>query len=855
MSSRSHGRPPAPDSGSGPLTELADPLMEEAAALAELLADSWRRGHRRAAEELLAGHPAVAAHPRAALRVVYEEVCQRQELGEEVALAELRRRFPEWGDQLAVLLDCQRVLGLAPRVPRFPGVGETLGEFRLLGELGRGGRGRVYLAEQTFLAGRLAVLKLIPLADQEHLKLARLQHTHIVPLYSVRDFPERNLRSLCMPCLGGVTMEQLLRGLRGVPPEKRTGRSVLEALEARAANPRMFWPARGPNRRFLERASYVQAVCWVGVCLADALHYAHEQGLVHLDVKPSNVLLTADCEPMLLDFHLACGPVRPGGDAPEWLGGTDGYMSPEQEVALRACREQRPIPAPVDARSDVFSLGLLLREALYGELPEGEAARAAEKLPPRRDVSAGLRDVLTRCLRPDPAARYPSAALLAEDLRRHLTDRPLLGVRNRSLAERWRKWRRRRPQALLLPLLVAVGLAAALGYGVVSVRQASEREREAGEALEQGRREVEQRRYADAVRTFDRGLGRLDGTWAAGTALGGELRRQRRQAARAYDVEALHEWVERGRYLYGDEFLPPDALRDLEARCRSAWQERLRLLDAAGATLEPDAEEMLRRDLLDVAILWADCRPRLAPPAEADEARREALRVLDEAEALLGPSPVLSRQRRALDPTASPSETTEGPAPRTAWEHYTVGRWLLRAGDLAGAAAAFDRAVELRPQGFWPWLGKGACAHRRGEHDEAVAAFTVCVALAPDSAACYHNRALALAARGNADAALRDYDRALRLDPRLGAAALNRGALHLQQRRLADADADLKRALELGANPAAVYYNRALLHQARQEPAAALDCVQRALALDPEHRPSRDLHALLRKQFPPAGPR
>jgi tetratricopeptide (TPR) repeat protein len=584
-------------------------------------------------------------------------------------------------------------------------------------------------------------------------------------------------------------------------------------------------------------------MCWLGVCLAEALHYAHGQGLVHLDVKPSNVLLTADCQPMLLDFHLARGPIRPGEDEPDWLGGTPGYMSPEQQAALLACRHQQPITESVDARSDVYSLGLLLREALCGEPPSAEGPAASQPLPARPELSAGLRDVLARCLRQDPAARYPSAAGLAEDLRRHLTNRPLVGVGNRSLTERWEKWRRRRPQALLLALLIFFCVGALAGLVVLYARHTAGRHREAEMALDQGRQLASQRRYFEAVRAFDRGLQQLgDGA----EPLGADLRRQRQQAARAHDVAALHEQIERSRYLHGDELLAPATLRALEAQCRTAWGQRDRLLARGELALDGDTEEMLRRDLVDVAVLWADCRVRLATAAEAEGARREALRVLDEAESLFGPGPVLSRQRQAL---TRQGQVAAGPAPRTAWEHYALGRWLLQARDLDGAARSFERAVEIRPQDFWPWFGKGVCAHRRLRHDEAVTAFSVCVALAPDSAACYHNRAVAVAARGETAAALRDCDSALRLDPRLAPAALNRGALRLKQRDLVGAGADFRLALGLGANPAAVHYNQALLHEARQEPAEALACLERALKHDPRHGPSRELRARLQKQL------
>src|SRR5262249_41804764 len=161
------------------------------------------------------------------------------------------------------------------------------------------------------------------------------------------------------------------------------------------------------------------------------------------DLKPANVLLAADGQPMLLDFHLAREPVRPGEAAPEWLGGTPGYMAPEQQRALEAVRSGQPVPTAVDGPADLYALGLLLSEALAGQPPA-----PVEAPPPRlerctRQVTTGLADLIHKCLAREPRDRYPDAAALAADLRRHLANLPLHGVANRSLVERCGKWRRR----------------------------------------------------------------------------------------------------------------------------------------------------------------------------------------------------------------------------------------------------------------------------------------------------------------------------------------------------------------------------------------------------------------------------
>src|SRR4029077_17707418 len=119
--------------------------------------------------------------------------------------------------------------------------------------------------------------------------------------------------------------------LREVPLGKRSGSDLLKALDRAPSREWLAMPTEGPARRVLAGASYVQAICWLGACLADALHYAQERDLVHLDLKPSKVLLRSAGQPMLLDFHLASAPIRPGGPLPDWLGGTPAYMSLEQQ--------------------------------------------------------------------------------------------------------------------------------------------------------------------------------------------------------------------------------------------------------------------------------------------------------------------------------------------------------------------------------------------------------------------------------------------------------------------------------------------------------------------------------------------
>jgi serine/threonine protein kinase/tetratricopeptide (TPR) repeat protein len=850
-------------------TSFSPSLTCVARRLAAEMAQQWEEGQRPLTEAILAAHPELADQVDVVVELVYEEICLRRQYGEPCNTVEVLNRFPRWREQLEILLGCHRLLeeelsDSAQQVSTFPAVGEKIGEFELLAELGSGSVGRVYLANQSILARRPVVLKLTPDTSLEYLSLARLTHTHIVPLYGMFEDPSRRLRILCMPYLGGSTLARILTLLESIPLSIRTGRHLLDALDRAQADLPVHTPRRGPARQFLAQASYTQAICWLGACLADALQYAHERGLIHLDIKPSNVLLAGDGQPMLLDFHLARPSLPAGAAAPDWLGGTPWYMSPEQVAALACVRTGQRLPSALDGRSDIYSLGLLLYEALGGKRGGNSKATTisisptaeGSAFPPldrcRRGFSPGLADIVARCLRPEAAHRYRDAADLAGDLRRHLAHLPLRGVPNRSWGERWRKWRQRRPHRLIL--LSVVGTLVLVGAAVGQLAWAHLR-RQADEArtdLAEGKKHLARLEYEAARDRFRHGRSLLD-TLPGWGDLKEQLSAQRQLVEQLQTAEELHRAVDRLRFLGGLEGVSEARLRTLEDLCGRLWNLRAALADRLPE--EPiNYRKRAREDLPDLAVLWTDLRLKIASKEERDAAAREALGVLEQAEKLFGPSPVLYAQRQDLEEilehrerAAEAGRQAAALPLRTAWDHYALGRFQLRRGRLAEAAPLLDRAVELQPDSFWPHFYRSLCAQRQGRNLEAISSLTACLALSGDRAICYYNRALAWSALGRDDQAVADYTRAIEADATFGAAWLNRGVLHYRARRYVAARADLEEALRRDATPAVAAYNLALVDGAEGQQAQAILHLQEALRHDPGYQEARTLLMQLRR--------
>ncbi|MFO0890724.1 MAG: serine/threonine-protein kinase [Isosphaeraceae bacterium] len=450
----------------------------------------FERGEAAGVSEYLERFPELDAFGSRVISLIYEEFCLREERGEHVDVSEFCARYPRWKDSLPSQLNCHRIFsqaaGLAPPRPRYPEPGSDFEEFQLLSVIGKGGSSRVYLARDRSLGGKRVVLKISLDRGQEPKTQGALDHPHIVPVNSVVFETETELRGLSMPFRPGLPLDEVVKRL-GPDRQGRRALSLWRALadglaagdlplsDEQQAGLLATAPAGDGWKGFPVSGSFAQGAAWIALVLARTLDYAHRMKTFHRDVKPGNVLLTLQHGPQLLDFNLADSPHSAKHAESAMLGGTLPYMAPEQIEAFLDPDQWNK----VDARADLYSLGLLLRELLTGKAPD----LPDEKLPPARamrelldrrscldtdvgrynpEVPPALRSIVDRCLRFDPEARYPDARSLAEDLQCFLDRRPLVTADNpsgRELASNW-LYRNRRDLGVASVIVLLAGMVA-----------------------------------------------------------------------------------------------------------------------------------------------------------------------------------------------------------------------------------------------------------------------------------------------------------------------------------------------------------------------------------------------------------
>jgi serine/threonine protein kinase len=644
-----------------------------------------------------------------------------------------------------------------------PHVGEMILDCELVSELGRGTAGHVFLAQQVSLSYRPLVLKFMPRDEIEHLSLARLQHTHIMPLYWAADLPDRNLRMLAMPYLAATNLHDLLEWMRQLPMNQWSGKLAWAKLhEDHEALP-ISVPLQTTNGEMTVPAPWEDFVAWIGVQVAEALAFAHRQELVHLDLKPANIVLTPDGQPIILDFHVSQQPVPAGASKNAWLGGTPLYLSPEHAAGLRALSHGQPVPERIDGRSDIFGLGLILFEAFGGKRSlGGEGPADPSRL--RTDnpgLSPSLADVVERCLAPRPEDRYQDAMSLADDLRRHLRRMPLRGVRNRSWAERWNKWRQRRP--LVLPLLVAVaGLLLSLVWGVASVQQERAQQRQAAEnAFLDGEEWLRRRQYGEAVQRF---VAAQEFAQAISTSdpLHQQIERRKRTAERLNLGEELQNALRQMRFHAMFDAAPRRGLHVLNAVCGKLWSHRGKMLDRSMGSLELTREQQIESDLQEFAWLWSELQLRLAPEDARAKMNQEVDTILTQSSREL---------RTAIERDGAVLRFRRAPA--SAWEWCAQARSALRRNDLAEAEADVRKAVDLEPLDDSANMHLAVVLQRQKKGQEGLTAIALCLGQRADAEA-FFVRGTIRRDLGLKEGALQDWAVALEKNATLAVAAMSR---------------------------------------------------------------------------------
>jgi serine/threonine protein kinase/Flp pilus assembly protein TadD len=692
-----------------------------------------------------------------------------------------------------------------------PETAQRLG-FTDLTQLGRGGFGSVYLAKQPDLGHRLVAIKYTALPSRESQVLAALHHPNIVPVLSVHE--HNGARVFCMPYHGKHTLADVLHQIDRTKSLPATGAGFLstaagdlKAVEPVAAVPATVtppadqppaeaddqWGYYETDRQRLSRLSYVDSVVMGMTRLADALVHAHSRRVIHLDIKPANILITDDGVFMILDFGLADhNGVGPLGQT----GGTIRYMAPEQ-LAQFVTGTVRP-----DVRMDLYALGVVFFELLTGRHPYPASMApdvpvhlriAARHQPPpsvrqlNPSVSPTVEAIVHQLLQPDRALRYQSAEHLLTDLTRHQQHLPLKYTPNPSLWEQVAKFRRRHPVFAVALMALGLGLIALAAIGI------------AGKQAERAAEVRAKAEAAEAVVTADRLADQQNGVRIDAGSLD-------RRATRAAALGRVDGWLRE----YGTD--------------DPGWRT-----NPGFARLTADRQEQVAAALVEQCLLAAHAERVNAVGQKPDAATAALDRAADwnrRAERLLAgrpAPPVLVEQRADL---ARLRGDQAPPPPDAVADESNLDLYLRALARIADreydeAARVLQRLIAAESHHAAGQFALGVVYHTTGRFIDAAERYQVAKALAKSDPRPAFNRGTLLLYDYRYADAHDDLTAAIERDPEMVEAYIQRATARIHLRNLDGALADVDRAVALGGLTYRVCHLRYIVHANRRDATAA----------------------------------
>ena len=686
-----------------------------------------------------------------------------------------------------------------------PKRGDRIFGFELTEELGEGAFAKVFLAHQSELADRPVALKVAVSLNDEPRKLARLQHTNIVPVYSTHQGD--GLHAVCMPYLGSLTLDHLLKSMSNRPGSlPKSGRELLSTLydkqsttvESRSDSlPGQISPKTSaessvatPILDMMVRYSHVEAVLWMGARVADGLAHAHERGILHLDLKPANVLLTDDGQPMLLDFNLSIDLNNLDSFQAVRLGGTLPFMSPEQLEAFAGGQRH------LDERSDLYSLGLILFEFLTGksaytrrvgrmkDVVKKQIADRRQKAPSLRllnpAITPAVEAIVQKLLDPDRTRRYQSASQLREDLERQLSNLPLKYAPDRSVPERVRKWQRRHPRLATACLVgLAAGIFVIMPATAIAIRQNQIAQRkmqlETAEAKQLWQESIEEARVLQI----------LLATRVGGRAQLDEGIQRSKEILEKYGIGKNADWMKQPLFARLSENEQHQLRLDFgEMLLFMARGEHIRASDSPKPLNELGFESALHWNTLAV-----NCYPPNRLPKKLIEQRSRLLKLLE----------------HTVDDASIPDLPGDASAE---YDAYHNGVDYATTGHYREALELLLPFTDAHPRHYQSWFVRGICHENLGEYKDASHCWTVCISLSPDLKYAHFNRGLARLKDSDFASANRDFTKALELQPGLTDALINRAIARKGLKDYRGAVADLDAVIAKPCNSVRVRFLR-----------------------------------------------
>jgi serine/threonine protein kinase/tetratricopeptide (TPR) repeat protein len=462
------------------------------------------------------GLPETNALPEAVqdrLARILDDYLVAMELGAPISPEELLARHPEDAQLLRGYLSGIELFHAAAVVPQSPqaisltsgnlGPEQTIGDFRLVREIGRGGMGVVYEAEQISLRRRVA-LKILPFTSGHNEKqisrfkneaqaAARIKHPNIVPVFAVGE--QNGVHYYAMQLVEGQSLTTMLAEMHHDSPSSTVGSTApnyrrttrgaasggksVAVRQSGGRSERPEWSASGTG-------DHLRVVARLGAQAAEALHAAHDYGIVHRDVKPSNLLVDDHGKLWVTDFGLARFREHAGLTQTGDVLGTMRYMSPEQALGRGGL---------IDHHTDVYSLGVTLYELATLHHPAGDATDVQllmdrGRFTPKplrhwnRHIPVDFQTIILKAIAEFPHERYATAQEFADDLNRFLEGKPILASPP-SLVSRTGKWvRRHRSVAYAGAAMLLAVIVGQLANSLVLFQQQIETERALATAQE-----------------------------------------------------------------------------------------------------------------------------------------------------------------------------------------------------------------------------------------------------------------------------------------------------------------------------------------------------------------------------------